>query len=111
VSDRPPRRSRRPDHGPQPIATFMAKVLGRLGAPESLDTMEVIFTRWPEVVGPELAAHLHPVRVHGTVLVIGADHPAWVTRCRMDAEHIIAAARALGDTTVQRIEVVLQRPN
>jgi hypothetical protein len=28
----------------------------------------------------------------------------------MDSEHIVAAARGLGDTTVQRIEVVLQRP-
>jgi predicted nucleic acid-binding Zn ribbon protein len=105
-----PRRGRRPDHGPQPVASFMAKVLTRLGAPPSLDTMEVIFTRWTEVVGPELAAHVHPVRVNGSVLVIGADHPAWVTRCRMDSEHILAAARDLGDTTVQRIEVVLQRP-
>jgi predicted nucleic acid-binding Zn ribbon protein len=88
----------------------MAKVLRRLGAPPSLTTMEVVFTRWVEVVGSELAAHAQPVRVRGNILVIGADHPAWVTRCRMENEHIIAAARAMGDTTVERIEVVLQRP-
>ncbi len=88
----------------------MAKVLGRMGAPASLDTMEVIFTRWPEVVGAELAAHVQPVRVHGNVLVISAEHPTWVTRCRMEGEHIISSARSLGDTTVERIEVVLQRP-
>jgi predicted nucleic acid-binding Zn ribbon protein len=88
----------------------MAKVLGRLGAPQSLDTMEVIFTRWPEVVGNELASHVQPVRVHANTLVISADHPTWVTRCRMEAEHIIATARAMGDTTVERVEVVLQRP-
>ena len=62
-----------PDTGPQHVGRAMAKVLGRLGAPQSLDTMEVIFTRWPEVVGPELAGHLQPVRVHGNVLVISAD--------------------------------------
>jgi predicted nucleic acid-binding Zn ribbon protein len=88
----------------------MPKVLGRLGAPPSLDTMEIIFTRWPEVVGAELAAHLQPVRVSGTVLVVAADHPAWVTRGRMDAERIIASAQALGDATIERIEIVLQRP-
>jgi predicted nucleic acid-binding Zn ribbon protein len=104
------RRIRRPDQGPQPVANSMAKLLGRLGAPQSLDTIEVIFTRWPEVVGAELAAHLQPVRVHGNVLVVSADHPTWVTRCRMDAERIVATARALGDTTVERVEVVLQRP-
>jgi predicted nucleic acid-binding Zn ribbon protein len=87
----------------------MSKLLGRLGVPTSLDTMEIIFTRWAELVGPELATHTKPVRVQGNVLVIGADHPAWVTRSRMEAEQIIAAARGLGDTTVERIEVVLQR--
>ena len=104
------RRSRRPDNGPQPLANFMTKVLGRLGAPSSLETMEVIFTRWVEVAGEEVAAHTQPVRIEGNVLVIGADHPAWVTRCRMDAEHIIGAARAMGDSTIERIQVVLQRP-
>ena len=72
--------------------------------------MEVIFTRWDEVVGPELAAHTKPVRVQGSTLVIGADHPAWVTRSRMASAQIIAAAHALGDATVERVEVVLQRP-
>jgi predicted nucleic acid-binding Zn ribbon protein len=109
MSDRG-RKIRRPDHGPQPVANSMAKVLGRLGAPQSLDTMEVIFTRWLEVVGPELAGHVQPVRVHGNVLVISADHPTWVTRCRMEAERIITTARTMGDTTVERVEVVLQRP-
>jgi predicted nucleic acid-binding Zn ribbon protein len=88
----------------------MEKLLGRLGVPTSLDTMEVIFTRWDEVVGAELAAHTAPVRVQGNVLTIGADHPAWVTRSRMASAQILERARALGDTTVERIEVVLQRP-
>ena len=79
--------------------------------PPSLDTMEVVFTRWDEVVGDELAGHLRPVRVaRGRTLVVGADHPAWATRCRMESEHIFARLRAMGDTTVERMEVVVERP-
>ena len=111
--------SERPDPPLDPAArqrppagrcSFMAKVLGRLGAPQSLDTMEVVFTRWAEVAGPELAAHAQPIRVQGATLVVGADHPTWVTRCRMESATIVAAIGAMGDTTVQRLEVVLQRP-
>ena len=103
------RRPWRSDSGPQPVATSMEELLGRLGVPSSLGTMEVIFTRWDEVVGAELAAHTAPVRIQGNVLTIGADHPAWVTRSRMASGQILERARALGDTTVERIEVVLQR--
>jgi predicted nucleic acid-binding Zn ribbon protein len=88
----------------------MAQLLGRLGASASPGTMEVIFTRWDEVVGAEFAQHLQPVRVDGAVLVVGADHPAWATRARMDSAQILARVRVLGDTTIERIEVTIQRP-
>jgi predicted nucleic acid-binding Zn ribbon protein len=110
MNNDPPRRARRGDSGPLPVAHSMAKVLGRLGAPPSLDTMEMVFNRWPEVAGPELADHLQPVRVRGNVLVVGAEHPAWVTRCRIESERMLGTLRAMGDITIERIEVVLQRP-
>lgn len=99
----------RPDEGPQAVSQSMAKVLGRIGGSPSLTTMELIFTRWTEVVGEEFAPHLRPVRVDGTVLVVGADHSAWATRARMDSAQILTRARALGDTTIERIEVTVQR--
>jgi predicted nucleic acid-binding Zn ribbon protein len=103
-------RRRREDHGPLPVSNSMTHLLRRLGAPPSLQTMDVVFARWPEVIGPELAEHLQPVRLQGNVLVIGADHPAWLTRGRMEAERIVSAVRELGDETVERVEVVLRRP-
>jgi predicted nucleic acid-binding Zn ribbon protein len=88
----------------------MAKVLGRIGASPSTLTMEVLFTRWTEVAGTELAEHVHPMRLQGSTLVLGVDHPAWATRARMDAERILTRVRELGDTTIARIEVVVERP-
>ena len=88
----------------------MAKVLGRMGASPSPHTMELLFTRWEEVAGAELSSHLHPMRVQGSVLVVGVDHPAWATRARMESELILARVRQLGDTTIERMEVVVQRP-
>jgi predicted nucleic acid-binding Zn ribbon protein len=98
------------DAGPQHVGQAMAKVLGRLGAAPSAQAMELVFTRWEEVVGVELAHHLHPVRLQGTTLVVGVEQPTWATRARMESEQILARVRQLGDTTIERIEVVVQRP-
>jgi predicted nucleic acid-binding Zn ribbon protein len=105
------RRSRYgPDNGPQKVGPAIAKVLSRIGASPSPQTMELIFTRWEELTGAELAAHLQPMRLQNSTLVVGADQPAWATRGRMESERILARVRQLGDTTITRIEVVVQRP-
>ena len=104
------RRPGGPDTGPRPVGEAMAKVLGRMGGSPSAHSMELVFTRWEEVVGAEFGGHTQPMRVQGPVLVLGVDHPAWATRVRMDAERILARLRELGDTTIERLEVVVQRP-
>ena len=105
------RRYRRgPDAGPQRGGDSIARVLGRLGASPSPLTMELVFSRWEELAGTELAGHLRPVRLQNSTLVVGADHPAWATRARLESAHLLARVRALGDTTIERIEVVVQRP-
>jgi predicted nucleic acid-binding Zn ribbon protein len=109
-----PERRRRPlgpDTGPQRMGESIAKVLSRIGAAPSPQTMELVFTRWEEVAGVELAAHLRPMRLQNSTLVVGADHPTWATRARMESARILARARQLGDTTIERIEVVVQRPS
>lgn len=105
--DRPRRYG--PDNGPLRVGPAIAKVLSRIGASPSPETMELIFTRWEELAGPELAAHLRPMRLQNATLVVGADQPAWATRGRMESERILTRVRHLGDTTITRIEVVVQR--
>lgn len=102
-------RRHRPDNGPQQVGPAIAKVLSRIGAVPSPQTMELIFTRWEELAGAELAAHLHPMRLQNATLVLGADQPAWATRGRMEAERILKRVHQLGDTTITRVEVVVQR--
>jgi predicted nucleic acid-binding Zn ribbon protein len=72
--------------------------------------MAVVFTRWAEVAGPDLADHVRPLRINGTTLLVAADHPAWASRTRMETAPMLERAKALGETLIQRIEVVVQRP-
>ena len=87
----------------------MPRLLGRLGASTTMATMEVVFTRWEELVGTELGEHLRPVRVDGRALVVAVDHPAWATRARMESSQILARLKELGDTPIERLEVVVER--
>jgi hypothetical protein len=72
--------------------------------------MTVVFTRWVDVAGELLAGHVEPLRLDGSTLLVIADHPTWATRARIEARGIIERAKALGDTDIERIEVVIQRP-
>ena len=95
--------------GPRPVGDSMPRLLARLGASPTPALMDAVFTRWDEVVGAELGGHLRPVRVDGRALVVAADHPAWATRARMASAQILSRVRALGDTPVERLEVVVER--
>ena len=60
-----PRAARRPDGDHAPVAS-----------------MGGVFGRWEEAVGVAVAAHVQPVRLDGTRLVVEVDDPAWATQLR-----------------------------
>ena len=99
----------RNDGGPRRVADSMPRLLDRLGSAPTPAVMEAVFTRWDEVVGAELGGHLRPVRVDGRALVVAVEHPAWATRARMESGPILARLRALGETSIERLQVVVER--
>jgi len=88
----------------------MPRLLKRLGVPASPATMAAVFARWDEVVEGDLEGHVRPLRVDGHTLVVAVDHPAWATRARMQSAQILARVRALGDSPIERLEVLVERP-
>ena len=102
--------SNRRGDGPRRVGEAMPRLLRRLGVPVSLATIEVVFARWSEVVEGDLERHARPLRIDGRTLVVAVDHPAWATRARMQSAQILARIRALGDTPIERLEVLVERP-
>ena len=92
----PPRR--RPDargrsaDGPMPLSEALGALSKRLGGP-SPDVLSALFGRWEQIVGGAMAAHVRPVRLQDTTLVVSADHPAWATQARHLAPDILARIR------------------
>lgn len=91
---------------PLRIGDSLADLTARLGV-GSASTVAAVFGGWEEIVGPAVASHVHPLKLEGPTLFVGADHPAWVTQVRHLAPHIlerISEACSGGDAP-QRIEV------
>jgi predicted nucleic acid-binding Zn ribbon protein len=97
------------DTGPRHVGDSIPRLLHRLGAPATPAAFETVFARWEDVVGAELGGHLRPLRIDGSVLVVAVDHPAWATRTRMESGPIVARLRALGESSIERLEVVVER--
>jgi len=91
--------------GPQPVSESLARLTRRMGVPRPKVLSEV-FTRWPEVVGPEVAAHSEPRSVRDGTLVIAVDQPAWGTQLRFLGTELLTRVReATGCSDVTQIQV------
>ena len=66
---------------PRKISELLDRTARRLGAPSSGIT-SAVFAGWEDLVGPDIAGHARPVSLHGGVLVLAVDHPAWATQLR-----------------------------
>ncbi len=65
-----------------------------------------VFGRWPEIVGPDLAAHTKPDSFADGELTVTADSTAWATQVRLLSPQLVQRLNAeLGDGTVVRVRV------
>ena len=110
MSDERGRSHRGTDAGPQHVSRAMEKILGRLGGAPSASVMELVFSRWEEIAGPECVQHVQPLRVGNATLTVSVDHPAWATKARMESGRMLRRLTDLGETSIDRIEVVVERP-
>jgi predicted nucleic acid-binding Zn ribbon protein len=63
-------------------------------------------TRWAEIVGPELADHVHPESFEEGVLVLRAESTSWATQVRLLMGTVrIAVDQAIGAGVVTKITV------
>lgn len=64
-----------------------------------------VFGRWEEVVGEALAAHVQPVKLDGTTLVVQVDDPAWATQLKFLEATLKQRLVEVAGATIERIDV------
>ena len=95
---------------PERIDGALDRLARRLGTPGAA-ALQVVFGRWPEVVGTDAAAHSRPLRLTGGTLVVGVGDPSRATELRYRGAEILArVAEVVGSPVAERLEVRVRAP-
>ncbi|MFD6465674.1 DciA family protein [Streptomyces goshikiensis] len=85
---RAPQRRSRPRSGPVLLQTAFSDLLCERGW--VIPALNPLFTDWPGIVGPEIAAHVAVVDVDGVQFIVRADSKAWASQARLLEPQIVA---------------------
>ena len=67
--------------------------------------MSGVFGRWAEAVGDAVAAHVKPVKLDGTKLIVEVDDPAWATQLRFLETTLKQRLLDVAGATIETVEV------
>ena len=95
---------------PRQVGASLDRVLKGLGVPSTVAGVEVVFERWPDVVGAAMASRTRPITISRDTLVVGCDDPALATHVRFLEPQLVARLRELaGERRITRVEVRVER--
>ena len=95
---------------PVPISNSLDGVVRSLRGP-SRSAVRGVFGRWEDAVGPQIAAHVTPVKLDEGVLVVEVDDPTWATQMKFLTPTITQKLAEIAKVRVERIEVRVERRN
>ncbi len=96
-------RPRRDD--PQPLTAALGGLLSARGWRQQAAVGKV-FGNWPDIVGPQLAAHTRPESFDEGELTVIADSDVWAAQVRLLAPQVLRRlAEELGAGTVRHLRV------
>jgi hypothetical protein len=82
-------------HGAKRIGNLITPLtLRELGMPPDIARLPEIAAAWGDAAGPDLSAHVHPIRYTDGRLVLRASSPVWVSKVRHSHETLTRALRA-----------------
>ena len=90
---------------PVPVADLMGELVRDRGWDERL-SIQRVFTDWPAVVGPDVAAHSTVEGFDDGVLTVRADSTSWAKELQLLAPGLVRRLNAeLGQDTVLRVDI------
>jgi predicted nucleic acid-binding Zn ribbon protein len=90
---------------PVPVSDLMGELVRDRGWDERLNVQRV-FTDWPTVVGPDVAAHSSVEGFDDGVLTVRADSTSWAKELQLLAPGLVRRLNAeLGQDTVLRVDI------
>ena len=97
------------DNEPKILRWSIEHLLKTMQAP-SPDVLSTVFSRWPEVVGQDLAAHSKPSFIEGDTLVVNSTDSTWASQLIwLETELLGRIQEISGSNLVQSIKVRVKR--
>jgi predicted nucleic acid-binding Zn ribbon protein len=94
---------------PVPLRDAVAKVGAELGVPAP-DALSTLTARWPDIVGPVIAAHASVRSVRDGECTIEVDGPGWATQLRYAANEVLERANEYcGGAVLTSVRVVVAK--
>lgn len=94
------------DRDPQLLDATFGKFIADQGWQTEL-RVHGVFTRWPSIVGREVAEHVNPESYADGRLVVRTDSTAWATQMKLLAGTVVRRLNEeLGDGTIEVIDVL-----
>lgn len=88
-----PAKPERSEREPRRARDSLDRVTGSIGVP-SAATLSVVFARWEQLVGEEIASHARPRSLRDGVLVVDVDEPAWAAQLGFLSSQILSNLQA-----------------
>ncbi len=79
------------------------------GPSASAASLGGVFGRWEQAVGAAVAAHVQPVKLDGTTLVVLVDDPAWATQLKFLESTLRERLLEVAGARIERIDVRVGR--
>ena len=99
-----------PRDEPVPLRDAIAKVGEELGVPAP-DALSALTARWPDIVGPVIAAHATVRSLRDGECTIEVDGPVWATQLRYAANEVLDRANDhCGGVVLTSVRVVVAGP-
>ncbi|MBN1174697.1 MAG: DUF721 domain-containing protein [Micromonosporaceae bacterium] len=90
---------------PQPFSLLLGKLVRSRGWQQS-KAEATVFGAWERVVGAEVAAHSHPIKLERGELTVQAESTAWATQLRLLSGRLLTnIGKEIGRNVVTRLHI------
>ena len=80
-----------------------------LSKQSSMSAIGGVFGMWEQVVGESMAAHVQPIKLNGSALVVEVDDPAWATQLKFLEQSLQQRLAEIAGASIDTIEVRVAR--
>lgn len=97
-----------PDTPPVTLQSQLNRLLASLGSDDAA-SVHGVFGAWNSLVGDAVAAHVQPIKLDGSALLVEVDDPHWATEMKFLEASLCTKLSQLTTTPVTSLEVRVKR--